>query len=208
MPDLSAFTRITASKYFLWALLALPAVPMTALLIAGDFGEVLHETGEFAARFMIIAMIATPLQMLWGHLKWPLSLPVLRAVPRWLIRNRRYFGVAAFGYAALHTLGYVGDLGSFQRILAELGTFGIWTGWAAFMIFIPLAVTSNNLSQRMLGRTWKSLQRITYAAAVFTLVHWIFIEYEPGPALVHFLPLAALEGWRILHQRRKARAAS
>jgi len=69
-----------------------------------DLESLFHPTGEFAARFMIIAMMLTPLRMMF-----PSARPI-----RWLMARRRYLGVAAFGYAALHTFYYVVDLGSFS----------------------------------------------------------------------------------------------
>lgn len=147
----------------------------------------LHPTGEFAARFMIIAMILTPLRMLFpGSGFW-----------RWMMKRRRYFGVAAFGYAALHTLLYVIDMKTLQAIWGEAFLLGIWTGWIAFFIFVPLAVTSNDASVLWLKRTWKPLQRWIYGAAVLTLLHWMFVHNNFGPALVHFIPLAGLEAYRI-----------
>lgn len=176
------------SPYAFWAILALPSVAMiNGALSGGDLEPLLHPTGEFAARFMIIAMMLTPLRMLL-----PKSNVVL-----WLMRRRRYLGVAAFGYAVLHALYYVMDLGSLSAVVADIAKFGIWTGWVAFVIFVPMAVTSNNVSIRRLGRSWKMLQRFVYAAAVATLLHWILIHNNIGPALVHFVPLAVLEIYRI-----------
>lgn len=176
------------SPYTFWALLALPSIGMIASALGGDNLEgLLHPTGEFAARFMIIAMMLTPLKMLF-----PKS-----GVIQWLMRRRRFLGVAAFSYAALHTLYYVIDLGSMSAVLREFTELGIWTGWLAFLIFVPLALTSNDWSVRAMGASWKNLQRFTYVAAIATLAHWIFLEYEMGAALVHFAPLAALEAYRI-----------
>ena len=181
--------RIFNSSYFFWTALALPAFPMVLGLLSGAANPegLLHPTGEFAARFMIIAMMITPLRMLFPGTRWL----------AWLMRRRRHLGVAAFGYAALHTILYIVDMGALQPMLNEFWALGIWTGWAAFVIFVPLALTSNNASQRWLLARWKRLQRLVYAAATLTLIHWIFVHNNLGPALVHFLPLAALEGWRI-----------
>ena len=185
MKSLKAFFN---SPYVFWALLALPSIGMIQSALSGaNLEPLLHPSGEFAARFMIIAMIITPLRMLF-----PKSSIVL-----WLMRRRRYLGVAAFGYAALHTLYYVIDLGSLSAVVADITKFGIWTGWVAFLIFVPLAMTSNNASVRRLGRSWKNLQRFVYPAAIATLLHWIFINNDLAPALVHFVPLAALEIYRI-----------
>ena len=182
------------SPYLLWGLLALPAAGILGELSTSAEPRVLHmllhPTGEFSARFMIIAMMATPLTLL---------LPGWRG-PRWLVRNRRYFGVAAFGYAALHTFFYVVDRGSVERILSQIDRFDIWTGWLAFAIFVPLAATSCNAAIRWLGpKTWKALQRWTYPAAVLTLLHWAALHNweSPAAALIHFGPLALLEVYRV-----------
>lgn len=192
---------LLGSPYTFWALLALPSVGMiSSALVGGDLEPLLHPTGEFAARFMIIAMILSPLRMLF-----PKSNALF-----WLMRRRRYLGVAAFGYAALHTLYYVIDLGSLSAVIADIAKFGIWTGWVAFVIFVPLAMTSNNTSVRRLGRSWKTLQRFVYPAAVATLLHWIFVQNNIGPALVHFVPLAVLEMyriWKTTHSERLANAS-
>ena len=102
-----------------------------------------------------------------------------------------------------HTVLYLFDMGSVKAVLEEAGLAGIWTGWLAMLIFIPLAVTSTDGAVRRLGTRWKTLQRFVYVAAVATLLHWIFVHNNLGPALVHFLPLAALETYRILQNTRK-----
>ncbi len=193
MASIKAFLN---SPWFFWAVLALPSIGMIGgALGSNDLQPLLHPTGEFAARFMIIAMMLTPLRMLFPRAGWI----------GWLMKRRRYIGVAAFGYAALHTLYYVIDLGSLSAVLSDAVKFGIWTGWVAFLIFVPLALTSNDASLRALGSRWKTLQRFVYAAAVATLLHWIFVHNEAGPALVHFVPLAALEGYRIWHVMTRRR---
>ena len=183
------FARL--SSYWLWLLLGLPALTM----ITPFFDEntralrgVLHGSGEFAARFMIISMMATPLLMLTKG----------SGFARWLRANRRYFGVAAFAYAAIHTLAYVmGE--SLDRILAEATQFDIATGWLAFAVFIPLAATSMDYAVRRLGKWWHPVQRWTYAAAVLTLLHWASLHNWNGwpPAAVHFAPLAVLTAYRL-----------
>ncbi|MDA7423935.1 protein-methionine-sulfoxide reductase heme-binding subunit MsrQ [Thalassococcus lentus] len=188
-----------------WALLSIPAIPMIMGLASGDaktIHELLHPSGEFAARFMIITMMITPLTMLLKGWRGP----------RWLMKRRRYLGVAAFGYAALHTVLYLIDEGAVAFTGGELSKLYIWTGWIAFLIFVPLAVTSTDGWVRKLGPAWKSLQRWVYAAAVLTLVHWAALHDWGGigPAMVHFLPLTLLEIYRFIsnRNRRIARAAA
>ena len=162
------------SPYWLWLLLAIPAFGILSdVLTSTDpkaLKHALHPSGEFAARFMIVSMMATPLAMLFKG----------RSFPIWLKKNRRYFGVAAFGYAALHLVFYVLKEGSLAKILSEATEFDIFTGWLAFLIFLPLAATS-------------------FDAAVLTLLHWAAKDGWEGlpPALVNFAPLALLEGYRI-----------
>ena len=180
------------SPYWLWALLALPAMGMISPFFdenAGALRDVLHVSGEFAARFMIISMMATPLLMLTKG----------SGFARWLRANRRYFGVAAFGYAALHTLAYVLVEETLDAILTEASEFDMLTGWLAFFIFIPLAATSMDYAVRKLGPWWKPIQRWTYGAAVLTLLHWASLHNWGSwpPAVVHFAPLAVLTLYRL-----------
>ncbi len=200
------FARLSfLNPYWLWAILALPALAM----IAPFFGEetralrgVIHGSGEFAARFMIISMMATPLMLLTKG----------GGFARWLKGNRRYFGVAAFAYAAVHTLAYLVVEETWARILAEATDFDILMGWLAFAVFIPLAATSMDLAVRKMGTWWKPLQRWTYAAALLTLLHWAALHNWGSwpPAAVHFAPLAALTAYRIwwnFGRKRPARNA-
>jgi sulfoxide reductase heme-binding subunit YedZ len=175
---------ILNNRLFLWMLLALPALVMLVRYWQGQAiaMELLHPTGEFSARLMVVAMMLGPLAALLGPRRWL----------NWLIARRRYFGVAAFCYAVLHLIFYVIDMETVEDMLAEIGALGIWTGWVAMLLFIPLALTSNNAAMRALKANWKRLQRLVYPTAVLVLVHWIFVHNNLGPALVHFIPLIAL----------------
>ncbi len=194
------------SKFFFWGLLSIPALPVFWHLAAqspGPEGEpvaefLLHPTGETSARLMIAAMALSPLRSMF---------PGSNAL-RWLMNRRRYLGLGAFAYAALHTILYLVDMASIRAILGEFFALGIWTGWFAFFAFLPLALTSNDLSVRRLGWRWKVLQRIIYAAAVLVLLHWIFVHNNQAAALAHFIPLVTLETfriWRHLSRRQKRR---
>lgn len=186
--------QILKSRYFTWALLALPSVMMLVRYMNGSatVHGLLHPSGEFAARAMILALFCSPLFALF---------PKARIVQS-LLKRRRYIGVAAFGYAALHTAFYVIDKGSFAKVIEEALVLSIWTGWLAFLIFVPMAATSNNWAVRALGSRWKQLQRWVYAAAILTAAHWLFLEYEFVPVLAHFLPLAVLQILRVRKNRQ------
>jgi sulfoxide reductase heme-binding subunit YedZ len=158
------------------------------------FEDLLHPSGEWSARLLILALSLTPLVQLF---------PQARIV-RWLVRRRRALGVAAFGYAALHLLFYVLEMGTLRDMLAELSALGIWTGWVALLLLLPLALTSNDWALRSLKSGWKRLQRLAYPAALLTLVHWAFVHDNLTAALLNFAPLALLQAWRIARGLRPA----
>jgi methionine sulfoxide reductase heme-binding subunit len=175
---------ILNSKLFFWLLLSLPALFILRAYFSGDVIaiDMLHPTGEWSARLMIFAMVLSPLLSLVGPKLWL----------GWLLKRRRAIGVGAFAYALLHLVFYLVDMGNLDDILAEFWALGIWTGWAAMLLFVPLAVTSNDASMRALKAGWKRLQGLVYPAALLVLVHWIFIHNNLIPALVHFIPLTML----------------
>ena len=185
--------------------MALPALLMLFSLASGapdaegrppsEF--LLHPTGEFSARFMIAAMVISPLRLLFPRSGFWL----------WMAARRRNFGVSAFAYALFHTALYFIDMGSMKAALGEFFAIGIWTGWLAMFIFLPLALTSNNFSMRWLGRSWKKLQRLVYLAAFATLLHWIYVHNSAAAALAHFAPLGALEAYRLWRHQIDGRRA-
>lgn len=197
---MSALKTILNSPYLFWALLAVPSVPLVLGLTQGTmaYGQLMHVSGEFSVRFLVVALMVTPFRVIFATANWP----------RWLLARRRYLGVAAFGYAALHTLAYLLELGAIDRILSDAAKLGIWTGWIGFLAFVPLALTSNDISVRRLGRSWKTLQRVVYGVAIFTALHWIFIEESVGGAAAHFAPLVLLEAYRVWKQYASSRAFS
>lgn len=176
-------------KPLLWALLAVPAAHLLYRLLSEDLlpDELVGPSGEWAARLIVLALMLSPLSAL---------LPRVPAIG-WLVRRRRAFGVAAFCYALLHLAFYVAEMESVRNILAELGLLGIWTGWAALLLMLPLAATSNDASMRALKRNWKKLHRLAYPAALLVLVHWIVVHNAVIEALITFVPLALLESWRL-----------
>ena len=193
--------RIGTDKALLWGLLALPA-GLILLRWASDPeiwpGDLLHPTGEWSARLLIVALMLTPLSMVFPRRRWA----------HWLVRHRRAFGVGAFAYAALHLFFYVLDMETLRNILAEIGALGIWTGWLAFFCFVPMALTSNDAAMRALRSGWKKVQRLAYPAALLTLVHWMFIHDGIAPALLNFAPLIALQLYRLVRFARRRGAAA
>ena len=181
--------RLVDSRPLFWAVLALPAAHIVYRSRSEQLwpDELVAPSGEWAARLIIAALMLTPLSLL---------LPRLRVVG-WLVRRRRYLGVAAFGYALLHLGFYAAEMETLANMLAEIDALGIWTGWLALLLMVPLAATSNDAAVRALRAGWKKLQRLAYPVALLTLVHWIVVHNEKAEALIQFAPLALLEAYRI-----------
>jgi sulfoxide reductase heme-binding subunit YedZ len=188
------------SKYFLWLALALPAVGMLNAWRTGDliYGEMIHVSGELSARLLLVTMAITPFRLMFTNARWP----------NWLLQRRRYLGVASFGYAMLHTLVYLERKASLALVVEEGSDFSMWTGWIAFLVFIVLAITSNDASVRALRRTWKKIHRWVYVAALLTFAHWIFAAFDFIPGLVHFAILLSLETYRLWKRGKLRRHAT
>jgi len=180
---------ISNRRWFVWLLLASPLAVMTKQYIDGDiyYGEYLHATGEFSVRLLIITMAVTPLCLAWPAKAWTL----------WLRRNRRYFGVATFVYAVPHLVAYMAKVGTLAGLLQEVVDPGMWTGWLALLLFLPLVLTSNAASVQRLGKRWAILHRLVYVAAILTFLHWLLVAFNVIPALIHGAILLILEGYRI-----------
>lgn len=189
--------KLLSSKYSLWGILCIPAIFMTANYFNKNisYASVMHITGEFAARMLIISLIATPIKLLFPKGR----------ISKWLIRNRRFFGVAAFAYTLLHSIFYILEY-PLNQIINEFPDLSILTGWIAFFIFIPLAITSTNAAIKKMGRNWKKLQRWVYLAALMAFVHWALLGLQGehaniGGALFHFIPVMLLQVYRVWKQK-------
>jgi methionine sulfoxide reductase heme-binding subunit len=183
---------------FVWTILAAPVPVLIVAYVRGQmfYGEVLHVSGELSARLLILTLAITPLRMIFAHARWPI----------WLQQRRRWFGVASFAYAMLQTVIYLERKADWSAILADGLRFEMWTGWLALGIFLLLALSSNDLSVRLLKRTWKKLHRWVYVAAGLTFMHWIFTAFDIVPALVHLLILVGLESYRLVRSAAPASA--
>ncbi len=181
---------VPSSRALFWLLLAVPALLILARFAADPepwLPGYVADSGLWSARLLIVALSLTPLRELVGPRRWMLS----------LIRNRRAIGVAAFFYLLLHLGFYVADMASLDAILDEALIPSMLAGWLGLAMLVPPALTSNDASMRLLGRRWKKLQRLVYAAAVATLIHWLLVHDGRTEALLHFLPLALLQSLRL-----------
>ena len=190
-------------KVLVFSVCLLPAAYLFHLVYAAYHGENLLGpdpakalellTGEWAIRFLILALAVSPARYL-------LNKPVL-----W--QYRRMVGLYALFYVFLHFLVFLAFLLQWQwsQLGQEISERPYITiGFSAFVLLLPLGATSFQLAQRKLGRRWKQLHRLVYAVAILAVMHLIWIvrsSYED--AVVYGGLVALLLGYRILRHYSK-----
>lgn len=116
--------------------------------------------GEWTIRFLILTLFVTPLVRLAG---W-----------RQVQKVRRMLGLFTFGYASIHLMAYLLLLleFDFRNLGADiLQRPYITVGFAAYLLLVPLAITSNRFAVRLLRKRWVVLHRLIYGVAILALVH-------------------------------------
>jgi sulfoxide reductase heme-binding subunit YedZ len=153
-------------------------------------------TGLWAFRFLLISLAITPLRRLTGWNR--------------VIQFRRMLGLFAFFYAAVHlTIYLVLDQGlAFGFILEDVAKRRFITaGMVAFLLLVPLAMTSTKGSIRRLGRRWTLLHRLVYGSAVAAAFHFIWkVKVAIGEPVYYALILAALLAFRLVWRYRSQAA--
>ena len=179
------------------AILTGALIPLAAIVIqaqrgtlsANPIAEALNRLGLLALIFLISALAMTPLRVLFGW-TWPL-------------RIRRMLGLLAFFYAALHFTTYlVLDQGfAFRAVFQDvLKRRFIFVGFAAFVLLIPLAITSTNAMVRRLGfRAWQRLHRLAYVATILGVIHFVWrVKKDVTEPAIYGAILASLLGFRLI----------
>ena len=158
-----------------------------------------HELGLWALRFMMAALVVTPFRTYIGVN---------------LLRFRRMLGLTAFYYALFHLSVYL--LLDRQLAWAEIGADlykrpYIIFGMTAFVLLLPLALSSNDWSIRRLGAlTWRRVHRLAYPAAILMVLHylWLVKSWTLEP-LTYAALMAVILSTRIIPQKRdRARRAA
>ncbi|MFZ5927812.1 MAG: sulfite oxidase heme-binding subunit YedZ [Acidobacteriota bacterium] len=191
-----------AARPALFALCLLPALWLAAGVWRGALGvnpieKISLETGRWTLRLLAATLAVTPLRRLAGWQE--------------LIRFRRMLGLFAFFYAALHLLAYVWldqffDWDEIARDIVKRRF--ITAGMAAFLLLLPLALTSTRgWIVRLGGRRWQRLHRLVYAAAAAGVVHfWWKVKSDVREPLLYALLFAILLAARLRLPGREARA--
>jgi methionine sulfoxide reductase heme-binding subunit len=166
---------------------------------ANPIAEALNDLGLIALVLLLASLASTPLQTLFG---WT-----------WPIRARRLLGLLAFAYTALHVTVYAGlDQGlDVRAVLADVVKRKfIFVGFAAFVMLIPLALTSTSAAVRRMGYVkWKRLHRLVYPAALCAVVHFVWrVKKDLREPLVYAAILGALLIVRLVSRGSGSRAAA
>lgn len=195
--------NVTALKVGVFALASLPALKLAAdafgiaggTLGANPIEALLHRVGWWGLFFMMATLTVTPARNITGI--------------KTLIRVRRMLGLFAFFYISVHFLTYAWlDQGWALGPIVE-DVFKrpyITIGMIALTLLIPLALTSNNASQRRLKKRWQTLHKLTYVIAILGVWHfWWQVKKDVSEPLIFAAVLAVLLGYRIYKVRQRAR---
>jgi methionine sulfoxide reductase heme-binding subunit len=161
---------------------------ITGRLTANPIEDITLTTGIWTYRLLLITLFITPLRRITGWNR--------------VIQYRRMLGLFAFSYATVHLLTYlVLDQGlAFKYILADIAKRPyITAGMTAYLLMLPLALTSTKGWIRRLGRRWQTLHRLVYFSAIAAALHFIWkVKVVIGEPVYYAVILAILLAFRAL----------
>jgi sulfoxide reductase heme-binding subunit YedZ len=197
------------TRWLRWGVHVAALTPLAVILIlawqgrltANPIQDITLRTGQTALVLLVLSLSITPLYTAFTIKE--------------LLPLRRRLGLYAFFYAMLHFLIFIGlDYGFDPELLKEAifeKRYAL-VGFAAFLILLPLAVTSTKGWMRRLGKRWKALHRWVYVAAVLVIVHYVWLVKSDirtpllyGAVVAILLILRAPAVARRVRQLRQAR---
>jgi sulfoxide reductase heme-binding subunit YedZ len=195
-------------KTLVWIACLVPVTKLVWGAVTNNLGSDPTATITFSTGYTTLMLLTISLAVT----------PVRRLSPRlsWLIKFRRLLGLFAFFYATLHLLTYVALYAGFDvnTMIADITKRRFITvGVAAWLLLLPLALTSTNWAIRKLGgKSWNRLHKLVYLAAICGVVHyWWQVKSGVLTPIRFTIVLAILllarpvQSWL---QRRKVRAVS
>ena len=189
-------------KYLKFSVFILSSIPFLVIfykIIFNKLGpepvkEITHFTGEWTLIFICLTLSMSPLKRFTNWNKW--------------VSFRRMLGLFVFFYATLHLLTYIGLDYRFNwsPILDDVVKKKyIFIGFAAWLLLVPLAITSSQKMVLLLKNNWKKLHRLIYVIAIFGSLHYIWLSktifFKP---LIYFIIILVLLALRIkINSRNK-----
>ncbi len=191
-------------RWLVWvkvAVFLLALLPLLRLIVYGATDQLGANPVEFITRSTgtwTLVMLCVTLAIT----------PVRRLSPRlaWMLRCRRMLGLFAFGYGTLHFATYFWldqwfDWTSILRDVSGKRPF-ITVGFAAFVLMVPLALTSPHAMVRWLGgRRWQRLHRLIYAIAALAILHYWWMKAgknDLAQPAIYAIVVAGLLGARLI----------
>ena len=189
--------QILYTKAAVWLLALLPLARLIWLGFTDNLGAnpiefVEHSTGTWALVFLLVTLSMTPIRLLTGQV--------------WQIQLRRLLGLFMFFYACLHITTYVWLDFNFiwDEIVKDVAKHPrILVGFAAFILTIPLAATSNSYMIKRLKTNWKKLHQAVYLIAILAVLHFVLlVKKDLTEPLYYAAVLAFLLGIRLYFKYR------
>lgn len=183
-------------KILIFFLSLTPLARLVWLAIMENLGAnpvefILRSLGTWTLVFLLLTLSMSPLRLLFKF-KWPMAL-------------RRLLGLYAFFYGSLHLLAYAGldqwfDWGAIVHDIAKHPY--VLVGFSAFLLMIPLAVTSNHSMMRRLKQHWQALHRLVYLIAILGVTHyWWLVKKDITQPLLYAAVLFILLAIRVYYRR-------
>lgn len=191
------FSQLKAALFLasLYPLLRLVWFAYSDQLGANPIELITRSLGTWTLVFLLITLSITPLRRLSG---WS-----------WLIKLRRMAGLYAFFYALLHFITYIWldqffDLASIYKDVIKRPFITI--GFAAFVLLIPLALTSTNaMIKKLGGKRWQMLHSLIYPIAIFAVLHyWWLVKKDITQPVIYAAILLVLLLYRVWVKRAAA----
>jgi methionine sulfoxide reductase heme-binding subunit len=189
---------IPSIKAIIWLLALIPVSRLFWLGFTNNLGAnpiefIEHSTGIWALVFLLLSLTMTPIRLVIGMV--------------WQIQLRRLLGLWMFFYACLHVVTYVWlDFNFlFDEMIKDVFEHPrILVGFAAFLLTIPLAITSNNYMMKKLKSKWKTLHKSVYVIALLVVIHFLLLVKKDLTEPVYYAAvLGILFGVRLYYNAKR-----
>jgi sulfoxide reductase heme-binding subunit YedZ len=194
-------SQLSLIKLAIFTLALLPLARLASVAVNGDFGSDFIEhtqrwTGTWTLNLLLLTLCISPLRAIT---QW-----------HWILRLRRMLGLCTFGYALLHFLSFIGLDHNFNLTEIARDIFKrpyVVVGFAAFLIMLPLAATSNQFAIKQLGgKRWQEVHRGIYLIAILACAHYLWLSKAENLMwpVAYSVILGLLLRWRIRERKRKS----
>ena len=159
------YSKIFVFLLCLWPLYSIIYQIFYNKLGAEPVDKIINHFGEWSLIFIFLTLSMSPLKKITNSLIW--------------IKFRRMLGLFVFFYASIHMLSYVGlDYRfDFKPLINDvLKKKFIFIGFSAWLLLIPLAITSSDKMVKILKQNWKKIHRLIYVIGIFGVLHFIWLS--------------------------------